>query len=115
MNKALIAEIGAYGIIALLLAFLFDMLDLESFLTFAGFLGFGSVQAIRELFLEKSRATRVVTAVGVLLCAVWGYGTMTDAPFADTEELGVLLAIVFGVQALALSRGIARSNGRTSL
>jgi len=109
MKVMVAVEVGVYVVLGCLAAYLAGVMPLDTFLGVAGFFGFGSIQTIRELFLEGSRVTRVVTVFGILSCAVWGYGVLTGSSFASVEQFGFLLAVVFGAQLTGLLRGAVRS------
>lgn len=110
--KDFIADIGIYVAIASIAAYLVGVIDLPTMLSLAAMFGYASVQAIRELFLAGSIKTRVVTVVGVLTAAVFGYGSLTAAPWASAEQFGFVLTVVFGIQLAALGHGVAKSKGQ---
>lgn len=113
--KVKVIEVSVIVVIIAIAAYLGDLINLQSALMLCGIFGYGSVAALRELFLSKGVKTKIVVIIGVLLTAVLGYGSIVGWPWATTEKLEFVLAIVFGTSILTLFHGVAKAGGRSVL
>ena len=109
IELSIIAIIGAAGL------YLIGWINLNVFMTVAGFFGYGSIEALRSLFLSEGIKTKIVWIAGWLLVAVFGYGSMAGLSWATTEKFATLFAVVAGTQVVALLHGVAKAGGRSEL
>lgn len=108
LNKAV--DIGLYALGGLVLLYLAGVIDTSVLYTIGSFFGFASIAAIRELFVAKAFKSRLIAVIGVVLCAGYGFGFVTEAPWADPEKFKFILYVVFGAQGLAVLHGAMKSN-----
>jgi hypothetical protein len=113
--RVLAVEVGILAIIGAAALYLIGLIDLNVFMTVAGFFGYGSLEALRSLFLSEGIKTKVIWIIGWLLVAVFGYGNLAGLSWATAEKFGVLFAVVAGIQGIALIHGVAKAGGRSEL
>lgn len=108
LNKAV--DIGLYALGGLVLLYLAGVIDESVLYIIGGFFGFASIQAVRELFIAKALKSRLIAVIGAVICAGYGYGIITAAPWADPEKFKFVFYVVFGVEGLAVLHGAMKSN-----
>jgi len=114
-TRVLAIEVGIIAIIGAAALYLIGLIDLSVFMTVAGFFGYGSIEALRSLFLSEGVKTKVVWIIGWLLVAVFGYGQLAGLSWATAEKFGLVLSVVAGTQVIALLHGVAKAGGRSEL
>lgn len=107
LNKAV--DLSLYALGGLVLLYLAGIIDASVLYTIGGFFGFASIAAIRELFIAQALKSRIIAVIGLALCAGYGYGFITEAPWADPEKFKFILYVVFGAQGLAVLHGAIKS------
>lgn len=108
-------ELSVLVILAGGVAYLSGVIDLKTMLTLTGFFGFGSISALRALFLEKGAKTHIGVGIAVLVTAVFQYGFIENLSWATPEKLQTLLEVLAIPNFASLLHGVAKSNGNMAV
>lgn len=108
LNKAI--DVTVYALGGLVLLYIAGIIDDSVLYTIGGFFGFSSIAAIRELFVSKAFKSRLIALIGVLVCAGYGFGFITEASWADPEKFKFILYVVFGAQGLSVLHGAMKAS-----